>query len=63
MDIIRGFHLLDPPKIQLNGTIEYLNSLNLTSLRACHCTDLQSKIALSTAALLKEVGSGLVVEY
>jgi len=63
VDIIGGFHLLDPPKNQLDGTVEYLGSLNMPSLRACHCTDLQSKIALSTVAPLKEVGCGLVIEY
>ena len=63
IDIIGGFHLLDPPKAQLEGTVEYLRALNLPQLRACHCTDLPSKIALSAAAPLKEVGSGLVIEY
>jgi len=63
VDIIGGFHLLDPPQAQLDGTVEYLSSLKLPSLRACHCTDLYSKIALSTVAPLKEVGSGLVIEY
>ncbi len=63
VDIIGGFHLQNPPAAQLYGTVEYLGSLNLSSLRACHCTDLHSKIALSTVAPLKEVGSGLVIEY
>ena len=63
VDIIGGFHLLDPPQAQLDGTVEYLRSLNLPQLHACHCTDLSSKIALSAAAPLKEVGSGLVIEY
>lgn len=63
IDIIGGFHLLDPPAAQLEGTVEYLRGLNLPQLRACHCTDLPSKIALSAAAPLKEVGSGLVIEY
>lgn len=63
IDIIGGFHLLDPPQTQLEGTVEYLRTLNLPQLHACHCTDLDSKIALSTAAPLKEVGSGLVIEY
>lgn len=63
VDIIGGFHLLDPPKAQLEGTVEYLRALDLPQLRACHCTDLPSKIALSAAAPLQEVGSGLVIEY
>ena len=63
IDIIGGFHLLDPPQAQLEGTVEYLRRLELPQLHACHCTDLHSKIALSAAAPLKEVGSGLVIEY
>jgi len=62
-DIIGGFHLLDPPQAQLEGTVEYLRALKLPQLHACHCTDLSSKIALSAAAPLREVGSGLVIEY
>ncbi len=63
IDIIGGFHLLNPPRAQLEGTVEYLRRLELPQLHACHCTDLHSKIALSAAAPLKEVGSGLVIEY
>jgi 7,8-dihydropterin-6-yl-methyl-4-(beta-D-ribofuranosyl)aminobenzene 5'-phosphate synthase len=63
VDIIGGFHLLDPPKEQLQGTLEYMEALNPELLHACHCTDLNSKIALSEVANLKEVGVGLTLEY
>jgi 7,8-dihydropterin-6-yl-methyl-4-(beta-D-ribofuranosyl)aminobenzene 5'-phosphate synthase len=63
VDIIGGLHLLDPPKEQLQGTMAYMEALNLTSLHACHCTDLRSKIALSTVANLEEVGVGLTLVY
>jgi 7,8-dihydropterin-6-yl-methyl-4-(beta-D-ribofuranosyl)aminobenzene 5'-phosphate synthase len=63
IDIIGGFHLLSPSPEQLRGTIEYLKTLQPDSVHACHCTDLHSKIAISSAANLKEVGVGLSLEY
>jgi 7,8-dihydropterin-6-yl-methyl-4-(beta-D-ribofuranosyl)aminobenzene 5'-phosphate synthase len=61
--IIGGFHLLNPSTDQLEGTIEYMRSLRPGSVYACHCTDLNSKIALSRVAPLKDVGVGLKLEY
>lgn len=63
VDVIGGFHLLDPSAEQLQGTIEYFESLHPDSVHACHCTDLNSKIALSKVSYLKEVGVGLMLEY
>ena len=63
VDIIGGFHLLDPPAEQLQKTIAYMKSLRPGSVHACHCTDLNSKIALSRVVHLKEVGVGLTLEY
>ena len=63
VDIIGGFHLLDPPAEQLAGTLAYMETLSPDVLHACHCTDLKSKIALAQAANLEEVGVGLVLEY
>ena len=63
VDIIGGFHLLNPSKEQMNGTIEYMISLHPASVHACHCTDLNSKIALSSVVNIKEVGVGLILEY
>ena len=63
VDIIGGFHLLDPPVEQLQGTVAYLKGLHLPVLHACHCTDLKSKIALSAVADLEEVGVGLTLAY
>ena len=50
VDIIGGFHLLDPPPLQLRETVSYLKSLDLAAIHACHCTDLNSKLALAGAA-------------
>lgn len=63
VDIIGGFHLLNPPKRVLEGTLEYMKQLNPAEIHACHCTDLQSKIALAQAAPLKEVGVGMRFQY
>ena len=63
VDIVGGFHLLNPSAEQLQGTIAYMESLCPSSVHACHCTDLNSKIALSRVVDLKEVGVGLALKY
>jgi 7,8-dihydropterin-6-yl-methyl-4-(beta-D-ribofuranosyl)aminobenzene 5'-phosphate synthase len=63
LDIIGGFHLMDPAPEQLQGTVEYLQALNPGELHACHCTDLDSKVALAKVTNLKEVGVGLTLEF
>jgi 7,8-dihydropterin-6-yl-methyl-4-(beta-D-ribofuranosyl)aminobenzene 5'-phosphate synthase len=63
VDIVGGFHLLDPPAGQLAGTLEFLKALVPASVHACHCTDLGSKVALSRVVDLQEVGVGLILEY
>lgn len=63
VDIVGGLHLLDPSKEQLHGTLKYMKELSPKQMHACHCTDLNSKIALSQVVNLKEVGVGLVLEY
>jgi len=62
-DIIGGFHLLNPSKIQMQGTLEYLKKLKPQYIHACHCTDLYSKLELAKRGNLKEVGVGLQLEY
>jgi 7,8-dihydropterin-6-yl-methyl-4-(beta-D-ribofuranosyl)aminobenzene 5'-phosphate synthase len=62
-DIVGGLHLLTPTARQLQGTLAYLAALRPGHLHACHCTDLASKIALSRAADVREVGVGLTLDY
>jgi 7,8-dihydropterin-6-yl-methyl-4-(beta-D-ribofuranosyl)aminobenzene 5'-phosphate synthase len=62
-DIIGGLHLLSPSAERLNRTVKHLRALAPRSLSPCHCTDLQSKIALANAAPLREVGVGLCLSY
>ncbi len=63
LDIIGGFHLLNPPQQQLEYTVNYLKEICPERVHACHCTDLNSKIALAKAVNLQEVGVGLQLEY
>jgi len=63
VDIIGGLHLIDPPDEQLRGTLEYMERLAPGQLHACHCTDLDSKLALSGVVNLREVGVGLRLDY
>jgi len=62
-DIIGGFHLLQPSKEQLEGTIECLLKEGPGKVYAGHCTDLKSKIALAKHLNIKEVGVGLILCY
>jgi 7,8-dihydropterin-6-yl-methyl-4-(beta-D-ribofuranosyl)aminobenzene 5'-phosphate synthase len=62
-DIIGGLHLLDPGAEQLEKTCRYLGSLELQSLHACHCTSLSSKIALAGYCPVREVGTGMKIEW
>ncbi len=43
--------------------LDYFKKLGLKRIHACHCTDLQSKIALSEVVEVKEVGVGLSLTY
>jgi len=63
IDVIGGFHLLNPSSEQLKFTLDYLNKVKPDILHPCHCVDLQSKIALSQVTNVKEVGVGLKLEY
>ncbi len=63
LDIVGGFHLLNPSEPQLEATLEYMKRLHPGEVHACHCTDLRSKIALSGVVNIKEVGVGTELEY
>ncbi len=63
VDIIGGLHLLSPSPDLLAKTASHLRELRLDALFACHCTDLESKIALAGSVPLREVGVGLSLVY
>jgi 7,8-dihydropterin-6-yl-methyl-4-(beta-D-ribofuranosyl)aminobenzene 5'-phosphate synthase len=62
-DIIGGLHLMDPGAERLEKTCRYLGSLGLAALHACHCTSLSAKIALAGYCPVREVGSGMRLEW
>lgn len=63
IDVIGGFHLMNPEKEVLEKTTHYFADLKPQQVHACHCTDFSSKVALSKVANLQEVGVGLHLEY
>jgi 7,8-dihydropterin-6-yl-methyl-4-(beta-D-ribofuranosyl)aminobenzene 5'-phosphate synthase len=63
VDIIGGFHLLDPDEKQIKGTLDYFKKQNIKQIHPCHCTDLKSKIKLTSVTRVEDVGVGLKVEY
>lgn len=63
IDIVGGFHLINPAKKQLTRTLDYFQKLNPNAVHASHCTDLNSKIALSKAVKVSDVGVGLTLKY
>lgn len=63
IDIIGGFHLLNPNPERLHETVNFFKKLNPGQLHPCHCTDLNSKIALLQVAVVKEVSTGLQLNY
>lgn len=63
VDVIGGFHLLEPSAEILNKICDYIKANNVKMLHACHCTDLKSKMELDKVCPIREVGVGLVLEY
>lgn len=59
VDVIGGFHLMDPIEQQMKGTVNYFESLGIKAIHACHCTDLKSKVRLAEVVDVVEVGVGL----
>jgi len=62
LDIVGGLHLLGKG-MQLDGTLEFLRTVQPSSLHACHCTSLGAKISLAGVVSLKETGVGLSLVY
>ena len=63
IDIIGGLHLLNPDREVMGGTVDYFRKNKITAAHACHCTDLASKIELSKACKIIEVGVGMTLKY
>lgn len=54
---------MDPEVETLDKTKEFIKHSGVKRLHACHCTDLKSKLALSEAAELEEVGVGMILDF
>jgi 7,8-dihydropterin-6-yl-methyl-4-(beta-D-ribofuranosyl)aminobenzene 5'-phosphate synthase len=63
IDIVGGYHLLNPTLDRIKETIAFLQKINPGQLHPCHCTDLQSKMALRQVAPVKEIYCGLELNY
>jgi 7,8-dihydropterin-6-yl-methyl-4-(beta-D-ribofuranosyl)aminobenzene 5'-phosphate synthase len=63
VDVIGGFHLLNPSKSQAQGTLDYFKIQNIKGIHPCHCTSLESKIQLSKVINVIDVGVGLSLQY
>jgi 7,8-dihydropterin-6-yl-methyl-4-(beta-D-ribofuranosyl)aminobenzene 5'-phosphate synthase len=61
--VIGGTHLLGETPERLDPTTDYLAGLDLEMLHACHCTDLDAKIALARKCPVRETGSGMKLEF
>ena len=61
--LIGGFHLQNPEGKLLEETIKYLKNQDIEEVYAGHCTDLESKIALSQGLNIKEMGVGLKKDF
>jgi 7,8-dihydropterin-6-yl-methyl-4-(beta-D-ribofuranosyl)aminobenzene 5'-phosphate synthase len=61
--VLGGLHLRSPDPARFEATVEYLRRIGVAALYPCHCTSLAAKIALSRAAPLHEVGSGLRLTF
>jgi 7,8-dihydropterin-6-yl-methyl-4-(beta-D-ribofuranosyl)aminobenzene 5'-phosphate synthase len=63
VDVIGGFHLIDPSADKLKGTVSYLETLGLSAFHVCHCVDLASKVALAQVRPLDEIRVGSRLTY
>ncbi len=63
IDIVGGFHLINPDEKQLQGTINCMKKINPTELHPCHCTDFYSKAEMAREFEVFEIGVGSRLEY
>lgn len=63
LDVIGGFHLIEPSKVQAEGTLNYFNAQDIKNIHPCHCTSLKYKFQLSNSTNVIDVGVGLCLNY
>jgi len=63
LDVIGGFHLIEPSDFQAEGTLSYFDAGHIKNIHPCHCTSLKYKIKLSKSTNVIDVGVGLSLNY
>lgn len=63
LDVIGGFHLLNPDRSILDETISFFVKARPKNIHPCHCTDFKSKLSLAKVTNLQEVGVGLKLSF
>ncbi len=63
IDVIDGFHLIQPSPKQSEGTLDYFKNQKINAIHPCHCTNLDYKIKLSKYSSVKDVGVGLSLNF
>jgi 7,8-dihydropterin-6-yl-methyl-4-(beta-D-ribofuranosyl)aminobenzene 5'-phosphate synthase len=63
VDIIGGFHLINPSAVQAEGTLRYFANHPIQNIHPCHCTSLEYKIKLSKSINIADVGVGLSLVF
>ncbi len=63
IDVIGGFHMLNPSEKQLAGTVKYMEKLQPEVIHPCHCTDFATRAELANVVNVEEVGTGLKLTY
>ncbi|WP_026894004.1 MBL fold metallo-hydrolase [Clostridiisalibacter paucivorans] len=63
VDLIGGLHLINPESDIINKTLDYIKSKSIEKIHPCHCTDLKSKIELSSVANVCELSVGSILKY
>jgi len=63
IDIIGGFHLINPSSARLLKTVNYLKGINIDKMHPCHCTDLASKLALSKEFNIEQTGVYSILDF
>ncbi|WP_070964189.1 MBL fold metallo-hydrolase [Vibrio sonorensis] len=63
VDILGGFHLLNPDEKQVAGTMDYFAKQDIQVMHPCHCTALKYKIEMAAIVPVEDVGVGLKLSY
>ncbi len=63
LDVIGGFHLINPSELQSKGTLHYFTQNPIKNIHPCHCTSLEYKIKLSKFSNIIDIGVGLSLSY